>query len=92
MGKSTLINGVEVWQGGVPSRPYTVIDTVSRQGADQQSASYRSEEELIARDARKRGADAVIVLDTVMGVSRMDVIVGRPIMAPKVDAQLIKYR
>lgn len=85
-----MINGVEVWRGGAPSRPYRVIATVQRVGADN-SATYRDEENLIAGDARQRGADAVILLDAVMVVSRMNLVNGRPILAPKVDAQLIKY-
>ena len=89
--QSSTINGIDLWQGGLPTRPYQVIATVSRQGADG-SATYAEEEQLLAADAHARGADAVIILDTVMVVSRLDVTDGRPIMAPKVDAQLIKYQ
>jgi ABC-type glycerol-3-phosphate transport system substrate-binding protein len=88
---STVINGVEFWTEGAPSRPYQVIATISKQGADN-SATVRDEENLIADDATQRGADAVIVLDTVMVVARNSVIDSRPVMAPKVDAQLIKYQ
>ncbi len=81
---------MEVWKGGGPGRPYRVIGNVQRQGADQ-TASLRQEEEAIAAEAAQRGADGVIVLDEVMVVSRMDLADGRPILAPKVDAELIKY-
>jgi hypothetical protein len=90
-GTSSVINGVEVWEGGAPSRPYRVIATVTREGSDN-SATYRDEEDLIASEARQRGADAVIVVDTVMVVSRMNLANGRALMAPKVDAELIQYQ
>lgn len=90
-GTSSTINGVEVWTGGVPSRPYTVLDKIQRVGADN-SATYEEEEAFIADEARRRGADAIIVIDTVMAVSRMDLALSRPITAPKVNAELIKYR
>ena len=87
---SSQIGGVEVWKGGTPPRPYHVIATIHRVGADQ-SASYAQEEESIAGDATSQGADAVIILDEVMAVSRLSDIDGRPITAPKIDAELIKY-
>jgi hypothetical protein len=90
-GTSSVINGVEVWQNGTPSRPYQVIATIQKEGADN-SATYLDEEKFIAHDASQQGADAVIVLDTVMVVSRMSLMDGRAIMAPKVDAELIKYQ
>lgn len=52
-GTRSVINGVEMWKGGPPPRPYRVIATVERQGADE-SATYRQEESLIADDARQR--------------------------------------
>jgi hypothetical protein len=64
---------------------------VNREAADG-STTYGEQEESIATEARQRGADAVIVQDAVMAVSRVDVISGRPIMAPEVAAQLIKYQ
>jgi hypothetical protein len=87
---STIIDGVEVWTGGPPPRPYHVIATVAREAADS-SSDFADLERSIAYEARSRGADAVIVLDTVMVISRMDLVGGRPIMAPKVGAELIKY-
>ena len=91
VGASTIINGVEVWTGGGPGRPYRIIATVQKQGADN-SSTYLDQEAFIASDAAKRGADAVVVLDSTRVVSRTDVVTGRPIMAPKVEAQLIKYQ
>ena len=90
-GTSSLINGVEVWEGGPPSRPYDVIATVQRLGVDG-SATYRQQEEQIADEASQRGADAVIVESETMVVSRVEITTGRNIMAPKVVAQLIKYQ
>ena len=91
VGTSSVINGIDVWDGGIPSRPYQVIATVYREGSDN-SATYRDEEDLIASEARQRGADAVIVLNTVMVVSRVSLADGRPLLAPKVSAELIKYQ
>jgi hypothetical protein len=91
VGTSSVINGVEVWKGGPPSRPYQVIANVNREAPDS-STTYEQEEDSIASEARERGADAVIVVDTVMAVSRMDPFSDRPIMAPKVAAELIKYQ
>jgi len=71
---------MEVWKDGAPPRPYRVFAAAQRQGADS-SATERQEEELIANDARQRGADAVIVTDAVMVVSRINEVGGRPIMA-----------
>jgi len=34
----------------------------------------------------------VIVVDAVMAVSRIDLASGRPVMAPKVAAELIRYQ
>ena len=90
VGTSSVINGVEVWTGGPPSRPYQVIATVQRLAADS-STSFLQQEGSIADEAVARGADSVIVLDAVMVVSRMSLVDARPIMAPKVDAQLIKW-
>jgi hypothetical protein len=90
-GTSSVINGVEVWKGGVPSRPYRVIATVSREAADG-STSFADQEISIAREASQRGADAVIVQYAVMAVSRIDPNTGRSIMAPKVAAELIQYQ
>ena len=91
VGTSSVINGIEVWKDGPPPRPYRVIANANRQGADS-STNYQEQEESIADEARERGADAVIVVSAVMTISRMDTIAGRPIMAPKVAAQLIKYQ
>jgi hypothetical protein len=84
------MNGVDVWRNGPPSRPYRVLGNLGRE-ADDTSATYRDEEGSITREAAKRGADAVIILNEVMTVSRIDAF-GRPVMAPKVAAQLIKYQ
>jgi hypothetical protein len=89
-GTSSSINGVEVWKDGPPSRPYRVIANTGREAADN-SSSYADEERSIAQEARQRGADAVIILNAVMVVSRIDETGGRPIFAPKVAAELIKY-
>ena len=91
VGASSMIHGVEFWNGGPPARPYEVIDTVSQEGADN-SATYADEERLIADEARNRGADAVIVLNSVMVTSRRSVIDGRDVLAPKVEAELVKYK
>jgi len=89
-GTSSLINGVETWQGGPPSRPYQVIGNVQRMGADS-TATFRQEEELIADEASQRGADAIIIENEVMVVTRVDPTTGHSIMGPKVQAELIKY-
>ena len=86
-----VIDGIDVWTGGPPSRPYQVIDTVQSVGPDN-SATYADEESIIAGEARERGADAIVVLNTVMVISRQDAILDRPIMAPKVEAEIIKYQ
>jgi hypothetical protein len=91
VGAKSVIDGVDVWKGGTPSRPYQVIDTVAQQGADN-SATFADEERLLARDARARGADGLIVLNSVMVPTRMDVTTNRPVMAPRVNAELIKYQ
>jgi hypothetical protein len=87
----SVIDGIDVWKGGNPSQPYTVMDTVQSVGPDN-SATYAQEEEEIAQQAKKRGADGIIVVNTVMVVSRMDLALDRPLMAPKVQAELIKYQ
>ena len=79
------------WKGGPPPQPYRVITNVNWEGADS-SVNYRQEEETIAEEAKEQGADAVIVVDEVMTASRLDAVGGRPIMAPKVATQLIKYQ
>lgn len=86
-----MIDGIDVWKGGPPARTYRVITNVNRTAADS-STSYQQQVESIAAEARRRGADAVIVLNEVMTVSRMDVLTNHPIMAPKVTAQLIQYQ
>jgi hypothetical protein len=91
VGTREVIDGVDFWKGGPPPRPYQVITNVNWEGADS-STSYRQEEETIAGQARRQGADAVIVVDEVMTASRLDAVGGRPIMAPKVATQLIRYR
>jgi hypothetical protein len=88
---SGAIGGIDVWSGGTPGRAYQVIGKVQRVGSDG-SATYEQEEELIAQDAKAKGADGMIVLNTVMVVSRMDLATNRPILAPKVEAELIKYQ
>jgi hypothetical protein len=90
VGTSEEVNGIEVWKGGPPARPFKVMATVQRQGADQ-TATFRDEEAAIAADAAQRGADAVIVLNEVMVPSRMNLADSRPILGPKVEAELIKY-
>jgi len=87
---NTVIDGIEVWRPGPPPRPYRVIALTGREGPDN-SVSYYDEEVSIAREARQRGADAVIIVNAVMAVSRMDMVGGHPILAPKVSAELIKY-
>jgi hypothetical protein len=86
-----VVDGIDVWKGGNPSQPYTVMDTVQSVGPDT-SATYEQEEQQIAQEAKERGADGIIVLNTVMVISRQDVALDRPIMAPKVQAELIKYQ
>jgi hypothetical protein len=90
-GANSAANGMDIWRNGPPSRPYNVIATVSREGADN-SATYADEENFIAAEAAKQNADGIIILDTVMVVSRVNIMDGRAVMAPKVDAQLIKYQ
>ncbi len=87
---NSTINGIDIWRNGTPSQPYHVIATVQRVAADS-STNYNQQIADIAAEARQRGADGVIVLNTVMVVSRMDLTMGRAIMAPKVTAELIKY-
>jgi hypothetical protein len=89
-GVTSAGNSIDIWKNGPPTRPYQVIATVQREGADN-SATYAQEESLLAFDAKNRGADAIIILNTVMVPSRMDITDSRPIMAPKVEAELIKY-
>jgi hypothetical protein len=88
---SAAIDGIDVWAGGTPARPYQVMDTVQKLGPDE-SATYEQEEELIAEDAKQRGADGIIVLSTVMVPSRQDLFTSRPLLAPKVEAEVIKYQ
>jgi hypothetical protein len=88
---SAVMHGVEVWTNGVPSRPYTVIDTISGVGPDQ-SVTFAQEEALLAQEARKRGADAMIVTTKVQVIIRQDPVLGRPLMAPKVIAEIVKYQ
>jgi hypothetical protein len=88
--QEAVIDGVDVWKGANPSRPYRVLATVSRVGPDD-SASYRDEEAFLASEARHRGADGVVVLNEVMVVSRLSLQDSRPVMAPKVEGQLIQY-
>jgi len=88
---SSVIDGIDVWRGGTPPQRYQVLDTVQRVGPDS-SATFEQEEEEIAQEAKTRGADGIIVLNTVMVVSRMDLALDRPILAPKVQAELIKYQ
>ncbi len=64
---------------------------MNREAADD-STNYRDEEVSIADEARRRGADAVIVVYEVMAVSHISVVDGRAVLAPKVAAQLIKYQ
>jgi hypothetical protein len=89
-GGSTAIDGIDMWDGA-PARPYHVISTISHEGPDM-SATYADEEALIAQDAQKAGADGAIIIDKVMVPSRISLVDSRPVMAPKVDAQLIKYQ
>lgn len=90
VGTCEVIDGVDVWKGP-PGRPYVVIADVNRDAADS-STSFRDEEASIADEARQRHADAVIVVDAVMAVSRIDLASGRPVMAPKVASELIRYQ
>jgi hypothetical protein len=85
-------SSVEIWRGdNRPSRAYRVIGAISRQGADN-SATYQQEEALLQDDAAKRGADGMIIQDESMVMGRLDAITGRPVFAPHVDAQLIKFQ
>ncbi|HEX4086113.1 MAG TPA: hypothetical protein VHY22_14455 [Chthoniobacteraceae bacterium] len=86
--QTTDIDGIQVWKHGQPSQPFKVIDTVVRQAPDT-SMDYAMMERSIAREAARRGANAVIIESEVMTVSRMSLVDGRQIMAPKVTAELI---
>jgi hypothetical protein len=89
---SQASSGVEIWRGdNRPSRAYRVIGSMSRQGADN-SATYQLEEALLLDDAAKQGADGIIIQDESMVMGRIDAITGRPMSAPHVDAQLIKFQ
>lgn len=88
--ESTDIDGVQVWKNGQPSQPFKVIDTVVQQAPDT-TQDYASLERSIAQEAKRRGADGVIVVTEVMVVSRMSVFDGRPIMAPKVTAEIVSF-
>ena len=90
-GASSTINGVELWKGGPPARPYRVLATISRQGPDT-SATYHDEENAVAAAAHEQNADAAIILNEVMTVSRLDITDSRPLLAPKVEAELIRYQ
>jgi hypothetical protein len=85
------INNIDVWSATAPARPYEVLATIEREGADE-SATYAQEEAFIADEAKQRGANAMIIVDTEMVVSRTDANDNRTIMAPKVEAELIRYQ
>jgi hypothetical protein len=86
----STVNGMEVWNGAKPDRPYHVFATVYRTGPDT-SVNYADEVRSICAEATTRGADAVIVTTEVMTVTKLSEFTGRQIMAPKVEAELIKY-
>ncbi|MGA3171141.1 MAG: hypothetical protein ABSE62_09010 [Chthoniobacteraceae bacterium] len=88
--ENTNVSGVDVWTNGAPSRPYHVIAEVSSQGGTN-SASFSDEINSIALQAAGRDADGVIVLHKLMIQVGVDPILGRPVMVPKVIAELIKY-
>ena len=90
-GTPQVIQGVDFWKDGPPSRPYQVIATVARVAPDK-SVTFSDQEASIAAEASQKGADAVVEVDAVMVVTRIDLNNGRPVMAPKIDAQLIKYQ
>jgi PBP1b-binding outer membrane lipoprotein LpoB len=90
-GPTSSIDGVDIYRNSTPTRSYNVMATVARQGADS-SSSYDDEIQLIAQDAKARGADAVIVQTTVMVPSRMRLLTNTAVMAPKVIAELIQYQ
>ena len=90
-GTVSTVSGIDIWKDGAPSRPYLVIDTVEKQAADS-SANFAQEEQLLAADAKERGADAMIIVNEVMVPSRMSIVDGRLLLAPKVTAELIKYQ
>jgi hypothetical protein len=87
----TVMSGVDVWTSGAPSQPYDVMATVQRVGPDS-SVTYAQLEASIADEASQRGADGVIIVSQVMVPSRTSLFTARQIMAPKVVAELIKYR
>jgi hypothetical protein len=84
----TEVDGVGIWKGAAPSQPYTVIDTVRRDGPDT-SVTYADLERSIVDEAKRRGATGVIIQSEVMAVSQTSLLTGRQIMAPKVTAELI---
>lgn len=91
-GSVRVIDGVEVWEHGVPSRAYHVVGTV-RQVAANNSTSSNDQIASVVQTARHRKADGVIVLDAVQVVSRVGYgMSSRSIMAPKIEAQLIRYQ
>ncbi len=87
----SVINGVDVWKGGPPPRPYNVVKNVNWQGADG-SVNFAQQEQSLASQASDEGADAVVVTSEVMAVGRYNLANGAPIMSPKVAAELVKYQ
>jgi hypothetical protein len=88
-GTTRMVNGMEVWDSGVPDRPYRILGDMHSAGGRHSDVQFELEQ--IVKAANLRGADALILANAEETTTGINLYSGRFERSPSVDAVLIKY-
>jgi len=61
-GSVRAVKGIDVWETGTPDRPYQILGDMESYGGRFSSADFETEQ--IAKAAKRKGADAIILIDS----------------------------
>jgi len=88
-GTCKQVRGLDVWNSGTPPRKYRILGMMSSQGGSHSDIDFEVEQ--IAKAARQKGADAIILMSTENRLAGINLYSGRFEHSPTVQALLIQY-
>lgn len=88
-GTVTQVRGLDVWDSGTPPRRYRILGMMCSEGGRHSDIAFEVEQ--IAKAARAKRADAIVLMSAQTRVEGVNLYSGRFEQAPTVKALLIQY-